>query len=304
MRIGNQENANVTRSGKLIVLVSGMLLGMLSLTPWLWAQAPAANPGAAKPGAANAAAANPAGGAAPAATPTPAPAAPGGMAFLFPTFLVLIIIGCVAFLYTEGIWSNAIRLINVVTAALLATNFWEPVARWLEGFGESFTYYWDLLALWGLFAVFMLVFRSITSGLSKQKVKFLQIADDVGGGVLAAVVAWVVVCFITFTLHTAPLARNFMFGGFTPDSRMLMGLGPDRQWLGFTRNVSRGVYCRYGNEDNRYGSEQDPSNSAQKLCVFDREGWFISRYAARRSALEKNVAEKSSTRVEAGVLKR
>lgn len=235
---------------------------------------------------------------------TPPPPAPGGMAFLFPLLLVLIIIGCVAFLYTEGIWSNAIRLINVVTAALIATNFWEPVARWLEGFGESFTYYWDLLALWGLFAISMLVFRSITSGLSKQKVKFLQIADNIGGGVLAAVVAWVMVCFITFTLHTAPLARNFMFGGFTPDSRMLMGLGPDRQWLGFVRNVSRGVYCRYGNDDNRYGSEPDPSSSAQKLCVFDREGWFISRYAARRSALEKHVAEKGATRVESGAVKR
>lgn len=295
MRIGNRENANVTRSGKLIVLVSSMLLATLFLTPWLWAQAPAAQPAGATPAGVDAA-----GGAAPAG----APAAPGGMAFLFPTLLVLIVIGCVAFLYTEGIWSNAIRLINVVTAALIATNFWEPLARWLEGFGESFTYYWDLLALWGLFAISMLVFRSITSGLSKQKVKFLQIADDIGGGVLAAVVAWVMVCFITFTLHTAPLARNFMFGGFTPDSRMLMGLGPDRQWLGFARNVSRGVYCRYGNDDGRYGNEQDPSSSAQKLSVFDREGWFISRYAARRSALEKHIAEKGATRVEGGGVKR
>ncbi len=227
---------------------------------------------------------------------------------MFPVLLVLIILGCVALLYTEGIWSNAIRLINVVTAALLATTFWEPTARWLEGFAESFTYYWDLLALWGLFAVFVLVFRSVTSGLSKVKVKFLKIADDIGGGLLAAWVAWVMVCFITFSFHTAPLARNFMFGGFDPDARMLMGLAPDRQWLGFVQSVSRGVYCRYGGEQElqqgAYGVESDPTSDDQKLCVFDREARFIPKYAARRSALEQNVAEKGSTRVEGGALKR
>ena len=294
-RIGNRENANVTRSGKVVVLAGCVLLAMLSLTPWLWAQAPAANP-----------AANPAGGAA-AAAPA-APPAPGAMAFLFPVLLIAIVVGCVAFLYTEGIWSNAIRLVNVVTAALLATNFWEPVARWLEGFADSFTYYWDLLALWGLFAVFMLMLRSMTGALSKVKVKFLKIADDIGGGVLAAWVAWVMICFITFTFHTAPLARNFMFGGFDPDSRMLMGLAPDRQWLGFMQSVSRGTYCRYGGEQElqqgAYGSESDPNSGDQKLCVFDREARFIPKYAARRSALEKNVGEKGATRVESGILKR
>jgi hypothetical protein len=38
--------------------------------------------------------------------------------------------------------------------------------------------------------------------------------------------------------------------------------------------------------------------------VFDREGWFISRYAARRSALEKHIAEKGATRVDGGGVKR
>ena len=40
--------------------------------------------------------------------------------------LLIVFISCLAVTYTEGLWSNAIRLVNVVIAALLATNFFEP----------------------------------------------------------------------------------------------------------------------------------------------------------------------------------
>ena len=67
--------------------------------------------------------------------------------------LFAIFVCCIATLWTEGMWGNAIRLINVVTAALLATNYFEPLANWLQGFStkfSTFTYLWDFLALWGL----------------------------------------------------------------------------------------------------------------------------------------------------------
>ena len=49
------------------------------------------------------------------------------------TFLMLaILFAALATLYTEGMWSNAVRLINVVTAALLATNFLKAAANWLS----------------------------------------------------------------------------------------------------------------------------------------------------------------------------
>ena len=47
------------------------------------------------------------------------------MTFIFPGLLFVIFLFCVAFLYTDGMWGNAVQLINVVTAALLAVNFWE-----------------------------------------------------------------------------------------------------------------------------------------------------------------------------------
>ena len=197
-------------------------------------------------------------------------------ALLFPALLFVIFIACVAFLYTEGMWGNAIRLINIVTAALLATNFYEPLAEYLDQQSPSYTYFWDFLSLWGLFVVFMIVFRLLTDRASRVKVRFLKIADQVGSLVLAVLIGWVMICFTATTMHTAPLARNFMFGGFQPEKRMFMGLAPDRQWLNFMRSRSRGGFCRFATE----------AEWKQEKYVFDPYGQFRPKYAERRSKLE------------------
>ena len=54
------------------------------------------------------------------------------MSYLLTVLLLTILAACVGSLYTEGIWSNAMHFINVVTAGLLAMNFFEPVARGIE----------------------------------------------------------------------------------------------------------------------------------------------------------------------------
>lgn len=206
---------------------------------------------------------------------------------LLTLLLLLIFFSCVAALYTEGLWSNAIRLINVVTAALLATNFWEPVAAWLDGFNITFTYVWDFVALWGLFGLFTMVFRAATDYLSQVKVPVLKIADRIGSVVLACWIGWVMVCFATFTLHTAPLARNFMGGTFQPEQRMFLGQAPDRQWLGFVQRVSLGAFCRSATEQ-QWEKEE---------TVFDPRGEFLPKYATRRAQLESHVAKSNTIRI-------
>ena len=155
------------------------------------------------------------------------------MSAIFTALLFVIFIAVVASLYTEGMWGNAIRLIDVVTSALVATNYFEPLANWIEGMGatfKSYSYALDFLSLWVLFAVSMIVLRGITDSVCKVKVRFLKIADQIGSVAFACLVAWVMVSFATFTMHTAPLSKNFLFGGFQSQSRMMLGLAPDRAW--------------------------------------------------------------------------
>lgn len=204
------------------------------------------------------------------------------MSFLLPLLMFVILFACVAMCYAEGMWSNAIRLINVVTAGLLAVSLYEPLARWLEGLSDwtrSCTYLWDYLCLWALFAIFMIIFRELTSFISQVKVRFLKLADRIGSAVLSLWIGWVMVCFTMLTLHTAPLGRTFLFDGFQPEERMILGLAPDRVWLAFVQKELMGAFCR---SDDR---------------VFDPKAEFMLKYATRRQQLQEQVGRSESLRV-------
>lgn len=165
------------------------------------------------------------------------------MSFLLSLLLFLILVAVVAFTFNEGTWTNAIRLINVVTAGLVAFNFFEPVARLLEEYIDNgLTYVWDFVALWVLFSASMIIFRVATGQLSRVKVRFMMVVDRTGSVILALVVGWVMVCFISATLHTAPLAQKFLFGGFDYQQPLFLGMHPDNMWLGFVQYVSKGAY--------------------------------------------------------------
>ena len=206
------------------------------------------------------------------------------------TVLMLVILfACAAMLYNDGMWSNSIRLINTITAGLLAMNFFEPVADWLEQQAPTYGYFCDFIALWGLFIVFSLIFRLATDRLSNVKVKFLKMADQIGSGVLALWIGWVMVCFTMASLHTAPLARNCLAESFQPEERMFMGFAPDRQWLGFTQKMSQGPYER---------SVSEAEWKAEKT-IFDPHGEFLPKYATRRATLESNVKTKGTLRASA-----
>ena len=140
---------------------------------------------------------------------------------------------CIGFLYPDGMWGNAIRLINVIIAALLAMNFFEPLARLLEGWWPSWTYCWDFIALWGVFTLSIVVLRTVTDLVSRVKVRFLKIVDQIGSAGFAALIGWVMVCFTLTTLHTAPLGQTFLFGAFQAGKPMFLGImSPDQAVAG------------------------------------------------------------------------
>ncbi len=190
------------------------------------------------------------------------------MTWVFPLLLFLLFLATALCLLTEGMWSNAIRFINVVFAALLATNFWEPTAKLLESASKDGSYWWDFVSLWVLFSLFVTILQTVTNRISRVKVRFLAIANKVGGIVLACMVAVVLVCFANFTMHTAPLAEKACQGGFPSQSSM----SPDRQWVRFVTLVSGGSLAHFGSTNQFNGPR------------------FNNAYAARRKALEQQVS--------------
>lgn len=183
--------------------------------------------------------------------------------------LAIVLFISVAMLIQEGLWSNALTLVDVIFAALVATCFWEPLAMWLENLVPGGTYLWDFVALWLVFCLSYLVFRVATDLISRVRVRFKRPVDWTGGILCAVFVGWVMVCFTATTLHTAPLAEHFLWGEFydEPEDRIFLGvLAPDRQWLGFVHRLSHGSMA---------GKEP-----------FDAPADFIDKYAKRRKEYE------------------
>jgi hypothetical protein len=124
----------------------------------------------------------------------------------------------------------------------------------------------------------------------------MSIVDRIGSVVLSLVVGWVMVAFTLTTLHAAPLAEKFLFGAFDYQSTMFL-VGPDRQWLVFFTNLSRGAFSRTVAESqySEYGA-----SAADPVAEFDRAKKFMPNYALRRAALESAVESSGTPKVSPG----
>ena len=134
-------------------------------------------------------------------------------------FFFVILIVCLAMMMSEGLWSNAISAINVTLAAMVATNWYEILADYLNSQAPSYTYVWDFLMLWALFALSFTVFRAFTDQISKHRVRFKMPVEIAGRIIFALLTGWIFICFTNMTLHTAPLARTAFRGSFSAEPK-------------------------------------------------------------------------------------
>lgn len=199
--------------------------------------------------------------------------------------LLLIFLIVAAALWFQGLWSNTITLINMFLAVMLAFNYYEPLAALIEKNEASYTYLYDFLLLWGLFALSFGALRLCTDLLSRRRVVFNYWVEMIGRTVLALWIAWLFVGFTCATLHTAPLGRHPMGFQKTPTAGNFLGTAPGRQWLAFMRSRSRGAFRRSESDpQKRSPLERDKNLDAR---VFDPEGKFIWKYYQRRANFEK-----------------
>ena len=181
------------------------------------------------------------------------------MSFLLSLVMVVLFLACVGFSFSEGMWTNAIRLINVIFAALLAMNYFEPLANWLDDWMRAFSYYWDFLAMWALFVVSFFVLRLLTDTISQVKVRFPKIVEQIGSGIFGVVLGGVMVGFTLTTLYAVPLGKTFLFGGFRPGQAMVLGMRPTSTGWDSSRTC-RGAPCAAGSTT-KIGKMKKPSST-------------------------------------------
>ena len=159
--------------------------------------------------------------------------------------LLVIFLAVAAAIWFQGFWNGMVTLVNMLLAMVIATSFYEPVATMAEGFGgffQSLTYLLDFVVLWLLFFLTYSILRAITDSVSKERVKF-DLPIEIGGrSILAVWCGWLMVCFVAYSLHMAPLNNATPLGAWrSPQAKTFGPLAPDRQWLGFMHSRSLGA---------------------------------------------------------------
>ena len=99
------------------------------------------------------------------------------------------------------------------------------------------TYWLDFAVLWALFAVAMVICRSLTAAFSKTRMRFKYPIDPVGGPLVGFIAAWVLASFTLATLHVSPMPKDILGGklAYTSADSASPISQPDAAWLSLSR---------------------------------------------------------------------
>lgn len=191
---------------------------------------------------------------------------------------LLLIIALVAWSVAgEGPWGSALKFLSVLFSGLLAINFFEPLAAFLESLFPEYGSFADVVSLVGLFSLLVIVCQVATDQISPTSIELEGMVYQLAKWVFPLATGYVTAAILLTALHTAPLPREFF--GFKPERKNLFNLAaPDRQWLGFTQHVSEKV-LRNGRMFD--GQEFTSPGNRQKMVLPS----FAIRYATRRDQL-------------------
>ena len=194
--------------------------------------------------------------------------------------LLLILLLVAALCWWQGLWSALLTLINTIFAALVALNYFEPIATRLSNASPSYAYLWDVVVFWMLFAFSFAFLRVFTDLLSRKNVTFNIWVDRVGRTLVSLWIGWIFVGLVCLSLHIGPLPPHPL-GSFqkTPTSGNFLGFAPGRQWLAFLHSRSRGALSRGSSRAAAF-----PQDAGMR--VFDPRGQFIIKYYHRRVQFE------------------
>jgi len=203
---------------------------------------------------------------------------------MMPTLIALLLMtvfGLVTFFVArQGLWTALVMFPSVLVAATLATAWHGWVAERLSGVFPNYANLFDLLSIHFLFFFLFGLMREVTDRVSRTRVTFPKLVDQIGGPVVAVFVGWTVMAFLAASLHVAAVRRDDVQP--TPSARMLFGLSPDRAWLQWMRGSS--MHGPFGNRES----------------PFDEHADFIIRHAARRHSIEQAVSKGAEADAQTG----
>lgn len=137
----------------------------------------------------------------------------------------------------EGLWHNLLLLCHLILAGIIAFGFYQPLTVLAdEASGGEYTYVLDMLVFWALFALSILLLKTLGTSLSPTKVKFLHPLEVYGGPVFGLLCGVALASITAMSIHLAPLPKDTMGGAILHeggvDSPSIVNTSPDLAFLG------------------------------------------------------------------------
>src|SRR4051794_15012165 len=162
---------------------------------------------------------------------------------MYLVFFLIIMFAGIAMTVREGVWSNALTLISIIISGLVAFGFYSPLVVYLdeEVTNGQHTYWLDFAIIWGLYAVTMIVMRTLMGAASKTRMRFKNPIDSISGPLVGAIAAWVLAGFVLATLHTVPMGKDAFNGALLHGADASPLTTPDVAWLSFVESMTQPV---------------------------------------------------------------
>ncbi len=194
----------------------------------------------------------------------------------------LIILGLVAgmtyALMSEGLWGAALMFFNALFAALIAFNFYEPLAQLIvtNVGSETVGSFADMLSLMLLFVVSLLLLRLATENVAPSMVRFPTPVYHLGRVVFGLGASTIVVAMLLLGYQAAPVQKK-MLGVMDYKYEPMYKERFDRDFLAFFQYTSGYTFARNG------VGEDDPGHEFRdKPMLFDPKAeWLLKHQAAR-----------------------
>ncbi len=196
------------------------------------------------------------------------------------TIILIAISGAfIGFALRDSAWGAFIRFWNMLFSGVLATNFFEPAARFLENnIGSGLTYFYDFIAFWGVFVVAMVILHSLTAVLSRVNVKFNVYVDRTFAVLLGLSCGGIFNTLLLFSLHFAPLGPSPFGMSLVSDAGNPLGL----RWALWANWMSTGALSRSV-------SAEEAANYGANVASFPGKNNIFQVYQKRQEALKSQV---------------
>ncbi len=206
-------------------------------------------------------------------------------AIMLDMIILVLTLGMLYALMSEGLWGAATMFFNCLFAALISFNFYEPVADLIITNVGYATTYADMLSIMILYIVPLFLLRMTTETLAPAMVRFPTPIYHLGRLVFATGGAAVTMAMIMLAFDAAPIQKKIV-GVMDYKYEPFFKRRFDRDFLAFFQYTSGYTFARNG-----AGTGNDSEFPAKPMLFDPRAEWLLEHQKERPYGTEAILAD-------------